>query len=79
MSSQEFINDMKKLFAVCAISNFGVKICQFGIMDDFSNSLFGGHINLVVHSESSCSPVPFSLKSFHFSIFEQVAHTVVPW
>ena len=54
MTSQEFISDMKKLFAVCAISNFGAKICQFGIMDDFSNSLFGGHINLFVHSQSRC-------------------------
>ena len=40
MFSQEFISDMKKLFAVCAISNFGAKIGQFGIMDDFSNRLF---------------------------------------
>ena len=54
MSSQEFISDMKKLFAVCAISNFGGKLFQFGIMDDFSNRLFGGHINLFVHSQSRC-------------------------
>ena len=54
MSSQEFICDMKKLFAVCAIRNFGAKICQFGIMDDFSNGRFGGHINLFVHSQSRC-------------------------
>ena len=72
MSSQEFINDMKKLFEVCAISNFGAKICQFGIMDDFSNHFIGGHINLFVHSQSICQPVPFSLTSFHFSILEQV-------
>ena len=52
MSSQEFISDMKKFFAVCAISNFLAKICQFGIMDDFSNGLFGGHINLLVHIQS---------------------------
>ena len=45
LSFEKFIKDMKKLFAVCAISNFGAKICQFGIMDDFSNGLFGGHIN----------------------------------
>ena len=34
MSSQKFISDMKKLFAVCAISNFGAKICRLSIMDD---------------------------------------------
>ena len=54
MSSQEFISDMKKLFAVRAISNFEAKICRLGIMDDFSNRLFGGHINLFVHSQSRC-------------------------
>ena len=36
MYSQEFINDMKKLFAVCAICNFGAKVGQFGIMGDFN-------------------------------------------
>ena len=38
--------DMKKLFAVCAICNFGAEIGQFGIVDNFNNFLFGGHINL---------------------------------
>ena len=51
MSSQEFISDMKKLFAVCAISNFGVKICRLGIRDDFSNGLFESHIDLFVDSQ----------------------------
>ena len=40
MSSQEFISDMEKFFAVSAISNFGAKICQFSIVDGFSNRPF---------------------------------------
>ena len=39
MSFQEFSSDMEELFAVCAISNYGAKIGQIGIMDDFSNIL----------------------------------------
>ena len=52
MSFQEFISDMKMLFTVCTICNFGAKICQFGILDDFSNLISGGHIDLFVHSQS---------------------------
>ena len=79
MTSQEFINDMQKLFAVCAIYNSGAKIGQFGIMDNFDNLLlFEGHINFFVHSQSRCQPLPFSFMSFHFSIFEQVTDTAVP-
>ena len=79
MSSQEFISDMKKLFAVCAVCNFGAEIGQFGIMDNFSNFLFGGLINLFMHSQSRCQPVPFSFTSFHFSNSEHVTDTIVPW
>ena len=71
MSSQEFISDMKKLFAVCVIYN-----C---FMDDFSNLLFGGHINLFVHSHYRWQPVPFSFVSFHFSIFEHITDINEPW
>ena len=67
MPSQDFINDIKKLCAVCAVCNFGVEIGQFGIMDNFSNFLFGCHINLFMHSQSRCQPVPFSFTSFHFT------------
>ena len=64
MSSQELISDMKKLFAVCAISNFGAKICQFGIIDDFSKHLFGGHTNLFVHSQMLASAFQLDVFSF---------------
>ena len=60
MSSQKFINDMKKLFAVCAICNILAKISQFDVLDDFSNSLFRGHINLFVQSEQM-SAIAFQL------------------
>ena len=65
MSSQEFICDMKKLFAVCAISNFGAKICQFGIMDDFSNGLLGGHKSLCAQSVQMLASA-FQLDVFSF-------------
>ena len=53
MYSQEVNSDMKKLFAVCAICNFGAEIGQFGIVENFNNFLFGGHINLFVQMSSS--------------------------
>ena len=56
----KLIIDMKKLFAVCAICNFGAEISQFGIMDYFSNFLFGDHIDLFMHSQ----PLPFSFRLF---------------
>ena len=75
MSFQEFISDMKKLFTVCAICNFGAEIGQFGIMDYFNNFLFGGHINLFMHSQSRCQPVPFSLR---LSILATLSMQLIP-
>ena len=66
MSSQEFISDTKELYEVCAISNFGAKICQFGIMDDFSNSLFGRHINLFCAQSVQMLVSAFQLDVFSF-------------
>ena len=70
MSSQEFISDMKKLFAVCAISNFGAKICRFGFMDDFSNCVFGRHISLLLDATSLCAQSAQMLASaFQLDVF----------
>ena len=77
-TANKFISDMKKLFAVCAISNFGAEICQFGIMDDFSKRLFGDHINILCTMSPDVT-LPFSFTSFHFNIFEHVTDTFVPW
>ena len=65
MSSQEVIIDMKKLFAVCAISNFGAKMCQFDIMDDFSNRFFGGHI----HKSLCAQSVQMLASAFQHDVF----------
>ena len=45
MSFQVFISDMKKLFAVCAVCNFGAEIGQFGIISRGEHS---GNVKAVV-------------------------------
>ena len=73
--NQEFISNMKKLFAVCAVCNFGAEIGQFSIMDNFSNFLFEGHINLLC----TVSPdVSQCLSALRLSILATLSMSLIP-